>query len=127
MKPLRIIHLLFGLLAVIPVAYLASALILPPFQSAESLRIESLAAQVGRSVETYHQARGHYPDTIEQALTLAGTPRGLPAEPEIRKMGYSHTDCGFEFSYTGRWYRYTLKVTNDSNGNRSSATAMVAR
>ena len=121
MKPFRAIHLLFGILAVIPLAYIAAALVLPPFQHAESSRIEGLEARLERTLEAYRQARGHYPDSLQQALAVANSPHEVRVESDVRKMVYSHTDSGYELSYTGRWYSFTLSVSNDSKGGWSRA------
>jgi len=123
MKPFRIIRLLFGVLALVLLASIAAALLLPPFQNAEFLRIEALQTKLQQRLEAYRQAEGHYPDSLLQALTVTNLPRGLRAQSDIRKMRYNRTESGYEVSYKGRWYHYTLSVSNNGASIVSKTTA----
>jgi hypothetical protein len=123
MKPFRIIHFLFGVLASVPLVMIAAALVLSPFQNAESSRIEGLQTELQQSLEAYRQARGHYPDSLLQALTMTNCPRELRAQSDMRKMTYKHTEAGYDVSYNGRWYHSTLSVSNNGASIVSKTTA----
>ena len=122
MKPLRIIHLVFGVLALVPLLLIAAALVLPTFQNAESSRIEGLQEGLQRKLEAYRYARGHYPDSLER-LTFTNSPQEIPAQPDLRKMTYRHSESSYELSYRGRWYHYTLSVSNNGTSSVSKMTA----
>jgi len=112
MKPLRVIHLTFGILATVLLVLIAAALVLGPLQNAQSSRIEDLGSKLQQSVETYRQAQGHYPDSLLQAITATSSPQRLAAESDAQKMAYRRTDSGYELSYKGWWYHYTVSVSN---------------
>ena len=107
MKSLRMIHLVVGVLAAIPVALIAETLVLSPLQNAECVRVERLGENLKESLETYRQAHGSYPDLIQAVAS--------PSWPQ-NAMVYNHVGSGYEVSFQGRWYCFTLSVSN--NGAR---------
>ena len=115
MRPLRIIHLIFGVLALVPLLLIGAALVLPAFQNAESSRIEGLQACVRSKLEAYRYAKGNYPDTL-QALSFTNSPREIRAQPDLGKMTYNHSNSGYELAYTGRWYHYHYSLSVSNNG-----------
>ena len=104
MKPLRMIHLVVGVLAFVPVAWIAATLVLSPLQNAECSRIGKLGEDLKHSLETYRQAHGAYPDSLKDL-----------ASPSLPQNGtvYKHMGSGYEFSFQGRWYDYRLSVSNN--------------
>ena len=104
MKPLRMINVVVGILAVVPIAWIAATLVLSPLQNAECSRIGKLGEDLKDSLEIYRQAHGSYPDSL-QALAS-------PSLPQIGTV-YKHMGSGYEFSFQGRWYDYRLSVSNN--------------
>lgn len=112
MKPFRIVHMVFGALAAVPLLWLAAALVLPPFRDAEMSRIEGLQACLERKLEAYRGTAGHYPDSL-QALAFTNSPQEFRAQSDAKRMTYSRMDSGYQLSYEGFWYNYTLSVSNN--------------
>ena len=110
MKPRRAIHLIFGILATVPLVLIVASLVLTPLQNAESSRIESLGSNMQQGLEEFRQEFGHYPDSFR-----AGTAGRSPQ--------YKRTDSGYELSYRGWWCHYTLSVSN----NGTSVSKLIAR
>ena len=123
MKPLRAIHVIFGILAIVPLVLIAASLVLTPLQNAESSRVESLGSELQQSLEAYHQGQGHYPDSLLQAVTAGRSPQTPEAQPDLREVTYKRTNSGYELSYKGRWCHYTLSVSN----NGASVSKLIAR
>ena len=110
MKPRRAIHLIFGILAAVPLALIAASLVLTPLQNAESRRIESLGSELQQSLEAFRQEQGYYPDSLQAVIAR-------------RSPQYKRTDSGYELSYSGWWCHYTLFVSN----NGASVSKLIAR
>ncbi len=112
MKALRIIHVLFGFLALLCLLWVAAAFVLPSFRESESTRIEGLQADLQRKLEAFRGAKGYYPDSLD-ALTFTNTPEEIRVQPDVGKMSYKRQDSGYELSHKGCWYFYTLCVSNN--------------
>ena len=123
MKSLRGIHFVFGVLALILLLWIATAIVLPPFQEAERSRIEEMRQELQQKLGAYHEAKGHYPDSTD-SLPFTNSRQGTRSQPKLREVKYRRADAGYELSYAGRWYNYTLSVS--SNG-ASSIERMTAR
>ena len=67
MKPFRVVHLIFGVLALIPLLLIAAALVLPPFQNAESSRIEGLQKHLQEQLEVIIGEKAELKKAVEQA------------------------------------------------------------
>jgi type II secretory pathway pseudopilin PulG len=101
------IHLVVGVLAAVPVALIAATLVLSPLQNAECSRIERLGEDLKDSLESYRQAHGSYPSSLQAVAS--------PSLPQ-NGMVYKQMGSGYDVSFRGRWYDFTLSVSN--NGAR---------
>jgi type II secretory pathway pseudopilin PulG len=97
------IHLVVGVLAAILVALIAGTLVLSPLQNAERARIERLRENLKESLETYRQANGSYPDSLQAVASPSWPQKGVV---------YNHIGSGYEVSFEGRWYSFALSVSN---------------
>jgi hypothetical protein len=86
-----------------PVVWIAATLVSSSLQDAECSRIGRWGTDLKDSLETYRQAHGSYPDSL-QALS----------SPNLTQIGtvYTRMDSGYEFAFQGRWYDYRLSVSN---------------
>jgi hypothetical protein len=99
MKPLRMVHFVIGVLAVVLIALVAAMMVLSPLQNSECARIERLGEALRDKLETYRQVHGAYPDSL-QAVDFPNRP--------LKRMSYTHRGSGYEISVQGRWYDYTF-------------------
>lgn len=123
MKPLRVVHFVFGVLVFVLLVFLAGALLFIPFQNAEISRGEGLERCLQRELAKYHNATGHYPSTLT-ALTFADSNDANLLRPRLRKVSYRATVSGYFLSFKGWWYCFTLSISD--NGVREAST-MTAR
>ncbi len=112
MKPFRIVHMLFGVLAAFPLLLIAAGLILPPFRNAESSRIEGLQMHLERTLGEYRSAKGSYPDSL-QGLAFTNSSQEAQAQSDLKRMTYIRKDSGYQLSYKGFWCDYMLSVSNN--------------
>ena len=122
MKPLRIIHVLFGTFALVPLLVIGATMVLSVYQNADLSRVEGLQAFFRKELQVYHEAKGYYPDSL-QALTFTNSPQKFLAQPNLRRTTYRRTDSGYELSCRGWWCRSTLSVSNNGAWSESAVTA----
>jgi type II secretory pathway pseudopilin PulG len=122
MKPFRIVQMLFGVFATLLLLLIAAGWLLPPFQNAENSRIEGLQNYLERALDEYRNAKGSYPDSL-QALAFTYSPQEVRAQSDMKKMSYIRKDSGYQLSFKGFWYDYTLSVSNNGSYVFQSAKA----
>jgi len=68
----------------------------------EFKRMNEVKAVVEQKVEAYHQATGHYPDSID-ALSFTNSPQEIEMLPDLKKIRYRRTPSDYAVGWDGEY------------------------
>lgn len=111
MKLRPFIHFIFGILALVALIWIAVTLLSTPLKNAEIRRSEALKSSLQTQLEGYRSAQGQYPRSLTE-LKFTNALEEIPERHDLQNCAYRPADSGYELSHTGRWYQWTLLVSN---------------
>jgi hypothetical protein len=102
MKTYRTILIVLG----VAVLAIAPMLIVDNYKAWKSRqefkRMYEVKAVVEQKVEAYHQATGHYPDTLA-VLSFTNSPQEIEMSADLKKIRYRRTPSDFAVGWDGEY------------------------
>jgi type II secretory pathway pseudopilin PulG len=100
MKRYRLILIVFGII----ILSVAPMLVIDGYKARKARqefeRMYQVKATVEQKVEAYHQATGHYPDTID-VLSFTNSPQEIGMLPDLKKIRYRRTTSDYAVGWDG--------------------------
>jgi hypothetical protein len=100
MKPLRFIHVFFGVAAIAILSTLAWVAYESARSHKESLRIDKTQNALEERLAAYLRANGHYPASL-QMLAFTNPPEDNRLLADVRRITYRQTASGYELLCRG--------------------------
>jgi hypothetical protein len=97
-KILRFTHNRFGYIGIVCLLGAVAMLVWHCFRETKASRMEATENKIIERLKAYHQANGHYPDSL-QILIATNSPQEIQMLADAQLINYQRTNGGYVLSY----------------------------